>query len=155
MNTQETSAKSHREELENGRIKGNAQRVALAFAEHGPGTSAEILNTAKLDRNRNLMRARITELADLGVLQADGERACKITGKRCIVWRFAGVTGKPRVKVDKLGASRLLLTRILSLPHKINGIPYSGMIENAERSTEAQEEFDELRAEILAFLKGA
>lgn len=145
--TQETSAQAYREELENGRIKGNGQLVALAFAQYGPGTSAEILKAAKLDKNRNLMRARITELADRGIVKADGERACEVTGRRCIVWRFVGIKGEPRKKIDKLGTSRSLLSRVLALPHRPGLSPFGS-------GTPGQIEYDDLRSDVLAFLKG-
>ncbi len=82
------------------RITGARGDVLRAFRAHGPGTSAEVLRYAGLDENRNLMRARVTELADSGHLVNVGAQQCRVTGRTAIVWRAIGVDEKatPRVK---------------------------------------------------------
>lgn len=75
--------------LSTGKLKGMQRAVATAVYQHGPGTSAEILQlSGGLDRNRNLARARFTELRDAGILREDGARRCNVTGRTAIVWVF-------------------------------------------------------------------
>ncbi len=82
-----TSAETYRDLEVKGALRGVRAELAQAFGRFGPGTSAEVLRKAALDQNRNLMRARVTELADAGLLVQNTIRMCKITGRRAIVWR--------------------------------------------------------------------
>lgn len=81
-----TSAMTFAELEERGVLKGQRYEVLQAFYRFGPGTAAEILKRAGLDGNRNLTRARVSELANGGRLVKLDERPCKVTGKQAIVW---------------------------------------------------------------------
>lgn len=81
-----TSAMTFAELEERGVLKGQRYEVLQAFHRFGPGTAAEILKRAGLDGNRNLTRARVSELANGGRLVKLDERPCKVTGKQAIVW---------------------------------------------------------------------
>lgn len=81
-----TSAMTYAELEDRGVLRGQRYEVLQAFYQYGPGTAAEILKSAGLDGNRNLTRARVSELANAGRLVKIDERACKVTGKQAIVW---------------------------------------------------------------------
>lgn len=81
-----TSALTYTDLEQRGVLKGQRYEVLQAFYRFGPGTSAEILKRSGLDGNRNLTRARVSELVNAGRLVKIGERPCKITGKQAIVW---------------------------------------------------------------------
>ena len=85
----DTSLSAYDSLISNGVIKGQLAAVARAVADHGPGTSAEILAAARMDGNRNLMRARFSELRDRGVIVERGPRDCAVTGRRAMVFEFA------------------------------------------------------------------
>lgn len=98
MTTQQTSIDALIEERLSGRIGKRQAEVMRAVIEYGPGTSAEILRAANLDANRNLMRARFTELADAGRIVQLESRSCAITGRNAIVWGVAWARPEPRQK---------------------------------------------------------
>lgn len=51
--------------------------------------------------NRNLGRARFTELADMGLIEEVERRPCNVTGRRAIVWSFVVGPPRPREKSSK------------------------------------------------------
>ena len=81
-----TSALTYTDLETRGVLKGQRYEVLQAFYRYGPGTAAEILKSAGLDANRNLTRARVSELSNAGRLVKVGERLCKVTGKLAIEW---------------------------------------------------------------------
>lgn len=104
MRGQPTSAIALQEAEQSGKLNGKRFEVARAFEQYGPGTSAEVLRMARLDANRNLMRARVTELADLGWLKELPARKCGVTGKKAIVWSFERT--EPRKNTGKINATK-------------------------------------------------
>lgn len=107
MNVQPTSALAFKQAEESGQLNGKRYEVALAFTKFGPGTSAEVLKAAKLDKNRNLMRARVTELADVGMLKQIDARKCNVTGRKAIVWSFEPTTPRKNTKAPSTTKSEL------------------------------------------------
>lgn len=107
MNVQPTSALAFKQAEESGQLNGKRYEVALAFTKFGPGTSAEVLKAAKLDKNRNLMRARVTELADVGMLKQIDARKCKVTGRKAIVWSFEQTTPRKNTKAPSTTKTEL------------------------------------------------
>lgn len=97
---QSTSAETYRDLEDRGVLKGQRLEVLRAFQRFGPGTSAEVLRAAALDQNRNLARARVTELADSGLLTEQDSRHCNVTGRRAIVW--SAQVGEPRERVYRV-----------------------------------------------------
>jgi hypothetical protein len=99
VKTQGTSAQAYHQAVASGEIPTMRMKVAYAFQKQLEGTAAEVLFDAGLDHNRNLMRARVTELADEGLIIEVARRACQITGRKAIVWRYCSQPVR-RVKPD-------------------------------------------------------
>ena len=76
-------------------------RVLEAIMNTAPCTSGEAF--ASMIRTRTDMisqsRARVTELAERGVVKEVGKRACKISGKQAIVWEMTDMLPQEPVKV--------------------------------------------------------
>lgn len=87
MTHQLTSAQAYNDLETRGILGGQRLEIFRAFERFGPGTSAEVLRAAHLDSNRNLARARVTELANEGRLYECEPRKCRVTGRRATVWR--------------------------------------------------------------------
>lgn len=85
--TRATSAEVYRDLETRGVLRGQRAEVYKAFERFGPGTAAEVLNRASLHKNLNLARARVSELANAGMLRELLPRKCSITGRRAVVWR--------------------------------------------------------------------
>jgi hypothetical protein len=119
---QDTSIAAFIEENDSGRLLAMRQIVERAFASFAPGTTAEVLHLAKLDRNLNLTRARATELADAGIIVEIESRKCLQTGRRAIVWQYVADPDKRvlRSKADK--KSQLLKAFCDTLDPMINGV---------------------------------
>lgn len=115
MTTQQTSIDAFITEKVSGRIAGRQLQVLRAVAACGQGTSAEILRAANLDANRNLMRARFTELAAAGRIVEAGRRKCRITGRSAIVWRLS--TEPPR-QVEKRKSPKLQIAEFCAWAHR-------------------------------------
>lgn len=81
-----TSAVTYTDLEQKGVLKGQRHEILQAFYRFGQGTAAEVLKKAGLDGNRNLARARISELVNAGRLVECGSRPCTVTGKPAIVW---------------------------------------------------------------------
>ena len=94
--TRNTSRKAWEELLASGKLRGYYLTLMRAASDTGPATAAEIIDYAgsKLGlpnhANRNLHRARITELQARGLLVESTQRKCKVTGRLAIVWRYSG-----------------------------------------------------------------
>lgn len=84
--TRATSREAYRQLTESGAIKGKQAEILGCVVERGPATAAEVLEGTPHDRNRNLARARFTELQDRGLIIEVGARKCKITGRTALVW---------------------------------------------------------------------
>jgi hypothetical protein len=98
VTAQDTSCAAYAEAAETGRLASAVLKVAHAFEQLGPGTAAEVLRAADLDGNLNLMRARVTDLEDMGLLREVDRRPCEVTGRRARVLEFCQ-DGAPRAKV--------------------------------------------------------
>lgn len=102
-----------------GNIKASRSKVLQAFKDIGPGTSAEVLSIAGLDINRNLMRARVTELADSGHLVEETPRMCTVTGRTSIVWRPIG-EGETPVPREKHVSMQMTLSQVSAVEKAVN-----------------------------------
>lgn len=118
---QMTSVAAYESALKSGLIAGQLVRVGHLIATYGPGTSAEVLKGTGLDANRNLARARFTELANRGLITEVERRRCKITGRKAIVWRFVGASGKPRVRTSPQRTLDALRKHIADCPLGYHG----------------------------------
>lgn len=83
--TRQTSREAYKQLIESGALKGNQALVLDQLIHCGPCTSGELLDRMKVD-NVNAWRARFTELQARGLIVESGSRACKITGRRAILW---------------------------------------------------------------------
>lgn len=113
MSSRPTSAQALREAEANGKLNGKRYEVALAFTTYGPGTSAEVLQAAGLDRNRNLARARVTELANAGMLKEIETRRCTVTKRQAIVWSFEKCEKRTPVSAKMLAEEKRELAHAL------------------------------------------
>lgn len=85
MTTRATSREAYEHLIKTGALKGNQALVLDQLIHCGPCTSGELLDRMKVD-NVNAWRARFTELQARGLIVESGSRACKITGRRAILW---------------------------------------------------------------------
>lgn len=83
--TRSTSREAYEHLIKTGALKGNQALVLDQLIHCGPCTSGELLDRMKVE-NVNAWRARFTELQAKGLIVESGSRACKITGRRAIVW---------------------------------------------------------------------
>lgn len=110
--TRETSRAAYRTLVESGALKGQQAEILDLVIQHGAGTAAEILRGTVYDRNRNLARARFTELSARGLIVEVAARECKVTGTRALVWEFSGRT-KPLSAKRAQRASRKALAGVI------------------------------------------
>jgi hypothetical protein len=84
----ETSAAAYQEIEQRGLLSKARWEVYKAVYFHGPCTSGEAYQFIPHGHRGALSqsRARFTELRDMGVLKEAGERECRVSGHRCIVW---------------------------------------------------------------------
>lgn len=92
MGVRETSLEAYRDIIQSGLISEKRLDVFKAVIVYGPGTSAEIIQAANIDGNSivSQARARLNELREMGVIEEAGERKCKQTNRKAIVWRVTG-----------------------------------------------------------------
>lgn len=100
----ETSRQAYRQLVESGQLKGKQQTALLNVIEHGPATSAEIIQ--RISPNTNLWRARFTELQARGLIVEVGQRKCTVTGRTALVWEYSGRT-KPLEPKHRTGSKEL------------------------------------------------
>ncbi len=84
--TRATSREAFKILVESGALRGQQATILNHVIEVGPGTAAEMLHGTTMDRNRNLARARFTELNAKGLIREIETRKCKITGRHALVW---------------------------------------------------------------------
>ena len=105
MGIRETSREAYRQLVESGVLRGKQAAILWLVVTHGPGTAAEILHRSSHDGNRNLARARFTELAAKGLISEVDRRQCRITGRVALVWEATDRT-KPldarKARISKL-----------------------------------------------------
>jgi hypothetical protein len=81
-----------------------------ALIEYGPGTANEI--QAKLKEHAGQVIKgfwkRLPELRDMGIATELPERACRITGQKCIVWSFLDQVANKIPKTSKLRPSEVI-----------------------------------------------
>lgn len=70
--------------------------------KHGPLTQNELHRYYFADTQPRNVQPRVSELVDFGVVVAVGERDCKITERRCIIWDVTeNLPVKPKKKPSK------------------------------------------------------
>jgi hypothetical protein len=87
--TRQTSIDVYREMEASGLLSARRWEVYEILWHHGPMTSNEIFQHARLHGNPNYRHntnARMTELRDLGVAQELGATICQVTKRRVILW---------------------------------------------------------------------
>lgn len=106
--TRATSREAYQQLIESGALAGKQAAILGLVVQHGAGTAAEILAGSAHDRNRNLARARFTELQARGLIVETETRKCKITGRNALVWEYTGRT-KPLDAKKGSGVSKKTL----------------------------------------------
>lgn len=85
MTTRETSRAAFDALVAGGKLKGKQRQVLDELIKLGSATSGEVLAALNI-HNVNAWRARFTELAGRGLIADRGERKCRISGLRCVLW---------------------------------------------------------------------
>lgn len=106
--TRATSRAAYEQLVASGALKGKQAGIMELVISRGPGTAAEILDGSPFDRNRNLARARFTELQARGLIAEAGARKCKVTGRAALVWEATDRT-KPLDPDKARGVSKKTL----------------------------------------------
>jgi chloramphenicol 3-O-phosphotransferase len=143
MRGQPTSAIALAQAEGSGKLNGRRFEVAKAFKEHGPGTSAEVLHRAGLAKNLNLMRARVTELADDGFLREIGERRCNVTRRLAIVWEYGSFPPRKAVKTPSATKDELHAALAVALTIAETALKHDDMALNAVTGTGILDEEEE------------
>jgi hypothetical protein len=82
-------------------------RIYAHLYHHGPKTSGEVYRSLRPPhKTPSQIRARFTELRELGVLREVGERSCRITGRRCILWDVTNNLPKQKKKGPRCPSAR-------------------------------------------------
>jgi len=107
-----TSIEVYKQLEASGELSAKRWEVYATVYNHGPMTSAEAF--AKLNAGKNLKsltqsRARFTELRGMQLLKEVGERECKITGYKVILW---DVTDQLPLKLEKAETRALKIEKI-------------------------------------------
>jgi hypothetical protein len=116
-----TSIAVYREMEASGLLSARRWEVYKILWHHGPMTSNEIFQYARLHGNpdyRHNTNARMTELRDCGVAEELGTTACQVTGHTVILW---DVTDRLPRKPDRVTGMtrRQLLEEIRMLRLKV------------------------------------
>jgi hypothetical protein len=86
----ETSVQAFYNAVDSGLIETRQQQVYAALLALGASTATETFERVRHEPggplNLNGLNPRFAELRDLGVIREAGSRACRVTGKNCIVW---------------------------------------------------------------------
>ncbi len=147
MTTRSTSRESYRLLVESGELMGQQMEILDLLIERGPGTAAETIKGSKYDRNRNLARARFTELQARGLIQECERRTCEVTGRLALVWEATGRT-KPLDPNRSKGVSKKTLAATL--------VRICGLCEDAVGVIDSEGlDLDEEGVQILAACKEA
>jgi len=86
----QTSIDAYREIKESGLLSNKRLAAYEAIVKHGPCTSGELARVINSKHPIPQLRPRLTELREMGAIEEAEERICKVSGKRCIVWKATG-----------------------------------------------------------------
>lgn len=129
--TRETSRAAYRELVASGTLKGQQAEILDLVIQHGAGTAAEILRGTVYDRNRNLARARFTELSARGLIVEVAARECKVTRARALVWEFSGRTKPLNVKRAQRASRKALADMIKLLAGELEKLGDRRIVDDA------------------------
>lgn len=101
--TRDTSRGAYEHLVKTGALKGKQHQIMRELIVHGDATSGEVLDHIANIRNVNAWRGRFTELQQRGLIREVAVRACKISGRECIVW---APTGRDKPLDAKAGSGR-------------------------------------------------
>jgi hypothetical protein len=82
----ETSHEAAREHVRSGAQAAQKATVLEALRRLGRVTSAELAQAAGLDRY--MVARRLPDLSRDGRAAQDGERECRVTGRKAVTWRI-------------------------------------------------------------------
>lgn len=109
MTVRGTSLEAYQKIIDSGALSHSREVVYTCLFQNGPLTAQEVFKRLGLETNQS---GRFTELEELGVIRAVGERACSVTQNNATVWivtevgsvtpRSKKVSQKQRLK-DLLG----------------------------------------------------
>lgn len=101
--TRDTSRASFDRLVAEGQLKGKQMHIMQVLLSMDAATSGEVLDQFGGIRNVNAWRGRFTELQQRGLIREVAVRACKISGRECIVW---APTGRDKPLDAKAGSGR-------------------------------------------------
>jgi hypothetical protein len=133
-----TSIEAYHDMEDSGELARRRAAAEKAFFTRDAGTIREVLHSAGLDRNLNLMRARTTELKQSGTILEIERRPCKITRRRCGVYRW--VPPDQRVLLPSLSKKSAMILELCLL--------LESFLDNPDIFTEAKDA-EQMRAIII------
>ena len=87
----QTSIETYNKIEKEGLLSKMRLKVYKAIVDNAPCTSGEASATFENKRKvPSQLRARFTELRELGVIKEDGTKICSITGRKAIKWDLTG-----------------------------------------------------------------
>lgn len=98
MSVRKTSIDVYRQIEANGLLGRLQFEVYAALFHHGPLTQNELHQDHFAKTQPRNIQPRVSELEAMGAVESVGERPCRITGHRCMIW---DVTANLPVKVEK------------------------------------------------------
>lgn len=112
--TRDTSRASFHQLAASGDLVGKQRSILEHLSIHGAATSGEVIDALSKRlpiRNVNAWRGRFTELQQRGLIREVSVRACKISGRECIVWAPTGRDKPLDAKAGSGGAKHALSSR--------------------------------------------
>lgn len=141
--TRLTSIQAYEQLVKSGALVGQYAELLSLVVRHGEGTASEILKGSKFDKNRNLARARFTELKERGLIVETGQRACEVTGRNALTWEATNRTAPLVDTRNKSATSKREILRIArDLTHFVMHEDKCNSITLGSRSGEGSDECD-------------
>lgn len=109
--TRDTSRAAYLNLCATGQLKGKQEQIMRVLIGLGDATSGEVLDRIDGIRNVNAWRGRFTELQQRGLIREVAVRACRISGRECIVWAPTGRDKPLDAKAGSGGTRHALSSR--------------------------------------------
>jgi hypothetical protein len=87
MSVRTTSIEAYKKLKAEGKNVTDQEKVYLALKLIPNSTDSELAFMLEYE-DPNKVRPRRKELLDLGLIESNGKRQCKMTGRKCLVWRL-------------------------------------------------------------------
>jgi hypothetical protein len=152
--TRLTSIQAYEVLIKTGALVGQYAELQHLIATKGPGTACEILKGSRFDKNRNLARARFTELKERGLIVETEARPCSVTGRNALVWEATTRTAPLEEQRNKSATGKREILKIaMGLSHFTVHEERCNSITLGSRSGEGSDECDCGLADLESALK--